>query len=875
MLTRARTTVPGTPWYITRPDNDRFHFCLSAVSWPLLSMALLFAVQYCPPFVVSAHAYVDTAPQGFRFRNGITAETHPSTIPACSPGGVYTQQYQGEYQNLLPSSKTQYDNNQGNQIGICFGGISDSEYMYVDRYCPDGVVRFHVNGAYYACRYFEDCPENHTRNAVTGQCELSLKNQSATDCGISTSHPINVGTGGKWLLERDRAAGREHGLEFSRYYNYYRAAGDSDSPMGVNWRHSYQRSLDLSSGLSLQARRADGKVYRFTYSAVYWREDGSGYDYGEPRWLSEDDVEDRLIRLDATHPVPNGWQYTTASNVTELYDAGGRLVSITSVDGYTRTLSYAANGRLERVDTPTGEFLLFAYDGNGRISGVTDQAGRSWGYRYDAVGNLSFVDNPDLTSRRYHYNEAALTGNSDLVHALTGITDERALSDQPHERYATFGYDVEGRAVLSTLAADVDRVDIQYAADGVRSVRNSNAVVSTYSTDFHLGQARLGQVSGSGCSACGVQGDAAYEYDGVNNLIGRSDNGTKTLYGDYDGKGQYGCKVEGVSAADTTPNTGNCAFDPVASPEARRIDDSYDARFYNRITSITEPSVYGSGNKITTYTYDDYGNRLSATINGFQPDGTPVSRTTTWQYTGPLNQLSFMDGPRTDVDDFTTYRYYPNDPAEGNNRARLKEVEDAHGVLIRRNIQYSATGKVLSELRPNGLTLSYSYYPGNDRLETLTESDGTTSRVSKWTYLATGEVQTITTGFGTPDATTLTFGYDDARRLTRITDGLGNYIEYTLDTEGNRKEEKTHDSGGVLKKQLSQTFDVYNRLDNNAQANESTNHDFAPNGTLDKSTDGKGSVTDYSYDALKRLTQVTQDLGGNDPTTADATTVYG
>ncbi|MEE9421903.1 MAG: hypothetical protein V3V50_01965, partial [Gammaproteobacteria bacterium] len=163
----------------------------------------------------------------------------------------------------------------------------------------------------------------------------------------------------------------------------------------------------------------------------------------------------------------------------------------------------------------------------------------------------------------------------------------------------------------------------------------------------------------------------------------------------------------------------------------------------------------------------------------------------------------------------------------------------------------------------------------NDRLATLTEAGSNQTRVTKWTYLPTGEVETITTAFGTPDATTLTFGYDDARRLTRITNSLGNYIDYVLDTEGNRLEEKTHDNTGTLKRQLTQTFDIYNRLDTSSQANEARNLDFAPDGTLDLETDGNNVVTDYSYDALKRVTQVTQDLGGTDPSTANAATLFG
>ena len=387
-----------------------------------------------------------------------------------------------------------------------------------------------------------------------------------------------------------------------------------------------------------------------------------------------------------------------------------------------------------------------------------------------------------------------------------------------------------------------------YNTNGTRTVTNSRGQASTYSTAVQLGVALVTDIAGPGCSTCGGS-NTSYQYDPANNnLLGETENGVTTQYGNYDTRGQYGYKIEAVG-----------------TPEARRTDYTYDARFFNKITSMTEPSVNPAGSKLTSHSYDDFGNRLSEVISGFAPDGQggygPVSRTTTRQYAGPLNQLSFTDGPRTDVNDFTTYRYYTDDPLEGNNRARLQEIEDANGVLTRSNIHYSATGKVLSESRPNGLTLTYTYYPGNYRLETLTESDGTTSRVTRWTYLATGEVATITTADGTPDATTLTFGYDDARRLTRITDGLGNYIEYTLDTEGNRTAEKTYDSTSTLRKALTQTFDIYNRLDGSSQANEVVDYNFAPDGTLDQLTDGEGSVTDSSYDALRRLATTTQALG--------------
>jgi len=384
-----------------------------------------------------------------------------------------------------------------------------------------------------------------------------------------------------------------------------------------------------------------------------------------------------------------------------------------------------------------------------------------------------------------------------------------------------------------------------------------------------LGVALITNISGPGCSTCGT-GNTSYDYDPANNnLLSKTENGQTTQYGNYDAKGQKGYMIEAAGTAD-----------------ARRTDYVYDSRFFDRVTEMREPSVIntqpdqpctaGVDCRLTQRSFDEWGNRISETVSGFAPDGTPVSRTTTWEYNGPYHQLSRVDGPRTDVSDITLYRYYPDDPAAGSNRGQLMEIEDANGVLVRSNIQYTPTGKVASEDRPNGLRLSYTYYYGNDRLETLTETDTTAglSRTTRWTYLPTGEVESITRGEGTADATRLSFSYDDARRLTRISDGAGNYIEYLLDTEGNRLEENRHDAGGTLRRQLRQTFDLYNRLDTASQATENRDLDFAPDGTLDRATDGNGRITDYSYDALRRLTQAVQDAGGSDPATADATTRY-
>ena len=703
------------------------------------------------------------------------------------------------------------------------------------------------------------CPGSQTWDAETQRCEApplqcasgdkNCKDAGIADCKQLAGNPLNAATGNKFQRELDlRLTDIGDGIQFVRYYNSHLT--DGPSWLGSRWRHEYARSL-----IVFLEPRGDGT---YTYRAIISRPDGKAFHFLEDcsfcnTWGADANIMGRFLR------TTSGFQYSD-KGTTEEYDQSGRLVSITDEHGNSLTIDYDVSSRISRVDSETGAHITFGYDTADRISTMTDHIGRVLIYQYDANDNLEFVLYPDATPtddtdnprRQYHYNESALIEEgTDLPHALTGITDENG------NRYATYEYYADGRAKASYHAGDAQKVTISYDdTTGERTVTNSLNQPSTYSTTVQLGVALVTDISGPGCSTCGTA-DSSYDYDPANNnLLSRTEAGITIRYGNYDTKGQYGCKVEGI----TDTATGVCAFDPIASPDARRVDYQYDARFYNKITKILAPSVImaptkaqcteGVDCRVTTYTYDAWGNRLTETVSGFDPTGTPVTRTTTRQFNGPLHQLSLIDGPRPDAEvlDYTHYRYYPNDAAVPiGTRGRLKEIEDATGVLTRSNIQYTATGKVVSETRPNGLTLAYTYYAGNDRLETLTETDTTTatSRTTKWTYLASGEVQSITQAFGTVDATTLTFGYDAARRLTRLTDGLGHYIAYTLDTEGNRTFEKTYDNTGALTRQLNQTFDLYNRLDGTTQGDpvsplETVTQAFAPDGTLDKSTDGKG-----------------------------------
>lgn len=141
-------------------------------------------------------------------------------------------------------------------------------------------------------------------------------------------NPINVAVGNKFQVETDYAGTGTGYLPFRRYYNSQRAQYTQNwSSVGHRWRHSYSSSLSERAANSpnkhrIVATRADGRKLRF-------RPAGGG-------WVPFDqDVTDALTELPA-----GGFDYRVDDGSVEHYDSSGRLVSLTSREGFTTTLVY-------------------------------------------------------------------------------------------------------------------------------------------------------------------------------------------------------------------------------------------------------------------------------------------------------------------------------------------------------------------------------------------------------------------------------------------------------------------------------------------------------------------------------------------------------
>ena len=397
------------------------------------------------------------------------------------------------------------------------------------------------------------------------------KNNGPKQCSLLEGNPINVGTGNKVEVQTDYQAAGAYPLIFQRTYN----SNDSvtSSRIGQHWRHSYDKTIVEHEVSLTKALRADGQVQNFILS-------GS-------TWVSDVDITGRLVELIDAQSQRSGWQYITPDDVTEEYDVDGKLISLTNRAGLTQTLEYeltVAQGgddnpvTLDKVTDSANQTLQFTYDANGRVDTVTDPASEVYRYSYDANGNLQTVTYPDETpadsndnpTKTYHYED------TNFIHALTGITDEN------NNRYATWTYDVEGRAITSEHAGGAGQVTITYNADGTSTVVDGLGRNQTYHFETLFGVVKASQVTGGPCTACGGQHQNT-TYDSNGYVASRTDfNGNQTTY------------INNARGLETSRT------EAVGTSEERTITTEWHTTF-RLPTKITEPG------KVTTFTYNSQG----------------------------------------------------------------------------------------------------------------------------------------------------------------------------------------------------------------------------------------------------------------------------
>jgi YD repeat-containing protein len=679
------------------------------------------------------------------------------------------------------------------------------------------------------------------------------------DCPNCMGNPINVGTGNKFQRETDIASAGEGSLEFVRVFNSvgpYLSSG-----LGPQWTHSYSRYLFFRGASEIGAFRADGKRLLFTPTNGVW--------------ASDLDVPFQLVQSGTT------WLLTTGDDEVETYDGGGRLLSIKSRSGKVTTLAYSDGsgsgpngslidgttqplgpGLLIRVTDHKGRSLVLTYGGKARITKMTDPAGQIYLYGYTSgnAGILSTVLYPNSATRTYIYNESTNTSGANLPYALTGVSDENGA------RFATFKYATNGKAISTEHAGGVEKYQFTFSI-------GSTVVVDplgTTHTSPVSGIANTAQVTATtrSCTGCGANTTETYTFDTSRNATSYKDFKGNLTCSTFQARNLETQRTEGLSG------TGTCTS-RVTTSATRTIAKEWHAtwRIPKRIAEplkITTFAYHGdtgvscapSGasttllcSKTVQATTDSDG---SQTFNATS-DGSPR----TWSYTYNLaGQVLTVDGPRADVTDVTAYSYYTSDDSSGNYKTGdLASITNAKG-QVTQFTQYDGAGRLKKMIDPNGLETLLAYSTRGWLTSRQVGSATAGYETTTHTYDNVGQLTRVTV----PDASYVQYTYDDAHRLWKINDGLGNRIEYGVDNMGNRTTESAYDTGNTLVRAHSRVIDGLNRLwkdiGGTTPTTQIAQNGFDANGNVTSILDPLGRTTTQEYDALNRLTAVKDPFNG-------------
>lgn len=729
--------------------------------------------------------------------NWTTYKCNTGKFKLTGPGGIYTSRTTWDtmgtsYFYPLPI----YQNRRNGKVEGCFQITG----------MPSGVTCNSGSGVMPGCEFAIDtgefCTENKKKQG--DQC-LQCQSQEAETC--SCGNPANCAYGFKAQDETDYAA--SGALKFVRTY---RSNGDwLNFNLGKYWRHNYDRSITLVSGPNSKAveiTTSEGTAYKF-------RSDVAVND-----WESLDsDVKATFTELYDSTPTLIGYLYTDENKTKETYNTSKKLTRIEYQGGEALDLTYDGSARLSTVTDEHGRTITLTYDGSSRVSTAVTPDG-TFTYTYGSNNNLTQVTKPDTKTRIYHYE------NTTFVNALTGITNEDSV------RYATWGYDANGKVNLSKHAGDVDEVAIVYNSDGTTTVTDPLGLQTTYTFTVVNGLRKVTKIERAATTHTPAASMTnTYTSDGY--LASKMDwEGNVTNY-TYDSNGLEISRVEAVGTA-----------------EERTITTTW-------VPSLRLPDVITEAGKTTDYTYDSDGRVSSVTVTD---TNTSETRTTSYTYwsnsTGPggqtiLGRLKEIDGPRTDVTDKTTFTY--------DSDFRLIKTTDALGQETE-TTAFDAADRPLTTEDENNVETDLTY-DTNGRLLTSTVAPGTAlEAVTTYTYTDAGDIETIES----PNGTLVTYSYDNARRLTGMEDDLGNTITYTLDDAGNILTEERRDPSNTLKYTHGKTFDELSRLLTSVGAGGAWTRAYAwdKNGNQTTYTNANNQATNYAFDGLDRLVTATDALAG-------------
>lgn len=282
---------------------------------------------------------------------------------------------------------------------------------------------------------------NNGGSGIGGQFASNEGTNDAGNKDDCRGNPIVIATGNKIEPERDFGSGGEIPLSLSRSYNHYWAGVGL---FGKHWlsNHDFRLTFGTHQVDACYPRPGGGACGIGAHNTIYaWRPDGRTIAFirnaGDGIYY-----EDKPSPVARIVPMVDGsFDPHSEEGSREHYSAHGYVQSIRNRAGIGWQYSYSGTYPVRATHT-SGRYIDFVWT-SGQLTAVRDPAGQYYGYAYHAnqlgsgLHRLAASSRPGIpaSTTTYHY-EVAFAG------ALTG----KSINGQ---RYSTFQYDPEGRAIRS------------------------------------------------------------------------------------------------------------------------------------------------------------------------------------------------------------------------------------------------------------------------------------------------------------------------------------------------------------------------------------------------------------------------------------------
>lgn len=683
-------------------------------------------------------------------------------------------------------------------------------------------------------------------------------------------------------------AGRGIPLDFTHTYNSFltelpkgyfesEVTGQSFSPLGIGWTHTYNIYAVKVDGYTIGSHSEpprimfyypDGSINIFNYntntsenigiydvmtkSAISGGERITITTKGQMKYVFENanngnfyfvkTIKDRNnngVRINWTDYINNPQRILyRISSVQEEFNNGstGRsltfnyastilpyLSSITD-NSINRTISFNVNvptRSLTSYTDPKGQVTQYAYDdsNNYNKSNLLTQITLPKGNK---IQN-SYVNRKLTSSKTFNQaNVATSTTNVNWVpnYSASGYNSSATITD-PQGKNTTYTHNTLGNPTQVVAPTGTTTFN-SYGSGNNANLPTSLTVNGQSSSISYDTKGNVLNITKNGITN-------SFTYTSFNDVLSHTDgNGNTTNYS-YDGIGNL-TSVQRPSGGGTTTISRNSfgQVQSVTNPSGITTQFGYNTNgLTNQITmplNISTSSTYDNASrllsstdangKVTSFQYDPNDNLTQSTDANNQP----VQHT----YDANDNHLTIKN-PKNETQ---TNNYNFDDDL------LASEVFGSHT----KSYTYNADGSLATHTRGNG-TFTYSYDNTTGRLT----SDGHTS----YAYDTRGNITSITNSNGT-----LTLNYDNNDRMTSYSDYYGNTVSYLYDNNNNVTR-ITYPGN----KQVNYVYDANNRCTSVTDWNNKiTSYTYLADDRVSKITLPNGTYTDYTYDSAGRMT---------------------